>query len=220
MIKGAIFDMDGVLVDNGAVHFEAFKQFSRRYGIEVTDEQLRSVFGMGNDDIFRVIFPAEVIEREGLEKLGNEKEILYRAIYKPVIPNKGLHALLSDLAGAGIDCSVGSSGPTENVEYVLGECEIGHFFKHKINGDMVVRRKPDPEIFIKAVEALGFRPEECVVFEDSLSGVKAARSAGTRVVALTTTYPADVLREEVAPDHIIDDFTAISAAELQRLFGE
>ncbi len=219
MIKGAIFDMDGVLVDNGEVHFEAFRQFSRKYGIEVTTEQLRSVFGMGNDDIFRVIFPAELIERVGLKQLGDDKEVLYRSIYKPVIPNKGLHALLRDLADAGIDCSVGSSGPTENVEYVLNECQIAPFFKHKINGDMVVKRKPDPEIFIKAVEALGFAPEECVVFEDSLSGVEAARRAGTHVVALTTTYPADVLREKVAPDYIINDFTEISSAKLQELFG-
>ncbi len=218
MIKGAIFDMDGVLVDNGEVHFKAFKLFSERFGIKVSTEQLRGLFGMGNDDIFRAIFPAEIIEREGMDNLGRQKEILYRSIYRPVVPNRGLLPLLEDLRANGIECAVGSSGPTENVDYVLGECGITSFFKRKINGDMVTKRKPDPEIFDKAIAALGFEPGECVVFEDSLSGVKAARASGAKVVALTTTYPAETLAREVQPDIILKDFTEISAARLKELF--
>ena len=211
--------MDGVLVDNGEVHFKAFKIFSKQYGIEVSNEQLRDLFGMGNDDIFRAIFPTDIIEKVGMKHLGDEKEKIYRSIYKPVIPNKGLINLLQDLNNNGIDCSVGSSGPTENVDYVLKECGIEKYFKYKINGDMVVKRKPDPEIFNKAVTALGYDPKECVVFEDSLSGVKAARNAGTNVVALTTTYPKDILIKEVQPDIVINDFTEISAVTIQKLFA-
>ena len=110
MIKGAIFDMDGTLVDNTPVHIRAFEIFCERYGIRDWKEKLGQAYGMGNDDIMRLIMPAEVIREKGLAALAEEKESIYREIYAPeIVPMPGLTDLLQKLRDAGIRCAVGSS---------------------------------------------------------------------------------------------------------------
>ena len=95
MIRGILFDMDGVLVDNSKAHIKAFEFFCQRHGVKNWEEKLHSAFGMGNDDIMRLILPEEIIRKEGLQTLGAEKERIYREIYAPEIrPVKGLVALL------------------------------------------------------------------------------------------------------------------------------
>ena len=143
MIKGAIFDMDGTLVANSPVHIRAFEIFCDRYGVRGWKEKLGQAFGMGNDDIMRLIMPEEVIREKGLAALGDEKEAVYREIYAPEIePMPGLVALLGKLRDAGIRCAVGSSGCRANVDFVLEKCDIESFFDAKINGDMVTRGGP------------------------------------------------------------------------------
>ena len=151
MIKGAIFDMDGTLVANSPVHIRAFEIFCDRYGVRGWKEKLGQAFGMGNDDIMRLIMPEEVIREKGLAALGDEKEAVYREIYAPEIePMPGLVALLGKLRDAGIRCAVGSSGCRANVDFVLEKCDIESFFDAKINGDMVTRSKPHPENYLTA----------------------------------------------------------------------
>ena len=176
MIKGAIFDMDGTLVANSPVHIRAFEIFCDRYGVRGWKEKLGGAFGRGNDDIMRLIMPEEVIREKGTAALGDEKEAVYREIYAPEIePMPGLVALLGKLRDAGIRCAVGSSGCRANVDFVLEKCDIESFFDAKINGDMVTRCKPDPEIYLTAAAALGLAPAECVVFEDAKAGIESAR---------------------------------------------
>ena len=179
MIKGAIFDMDGTLVANSPVHIRAFEIFCDRYGVRGWKEKLGGAFGRGNDDIMRLIMPEEVIREKGTAALGDEKEAIYREIYAPEIePMPGLVALLDKLRDAGIRCAVGSSGCRANVDFVLEKCDIESFFDAKINGDMVTRCKPDPEIYLTAAAALGVAPADCVIFEDAKAGLEVARRAG------------------------------------------
>ncbi|WP_295913137.1 HAD family phosphatase [uncultured Alistipes sp.] len=212
MIKGAIFDMDGTLVDNSPVHLRAFEIFCDCYGVHGWKEKLGQAFGMGNDDIMRLIMPEEVIREKGLAALAEEKESLYREIYAPEIePVAGLVPLLEKLRAAGIRCAVGSSGYKPNVDFVLEKCNIGPYFDVRISGDMVTRCKPDPEIYRKAAAELGLTPAECVVFEDAKAGIESARRAGAgRIVALATTHDRKTLSEETAADWIIDDFRDIT----------
>ena len=94
MIKGAIFDMDGTLVDNTPVHIRAFEIFCERYGIRDWKEKLGQAYGMGNDDIMRLIMPAEVIREKGLAALAEEKESIYREICAPeIVPRRRLSDL-------------------------------------------------------------------------------------------------------------------------------
>lgn len=220
MIKGVIFDMDGVLVNNMAVHFEAFAAMAERYNL--TAEQgvdFTHLNGRGNDDIINALFPAELVAARGVESLAAEKEALYREIYAHTIrPTAGLRELLAELKEGGIRCAVGSSGPKENVAFVLEKCGIEPYFEVRISGDMVTRCKPDPEIFLTAAAKLGLKPEECLVFEDAIAGVMAAKAAGMKVIALTSTHTREQLSAH-SPERIVEDFTFLSLADLVTLWN-
>ena len=213
--KAAIFDMDGTLVDNSAVHVRAFELFCNRYGVKDWRTKLEKAFGMGSDDIMRMLLPEEVIRERGLQALGDEKEEIYRTIYAPEIaPVKGLKELLELLRGAGIRCAVGSSGCRQNVEFVLSSCKIEEYFEVKVSGDMVSRCKPEPEIYLTAAKALGVKPEECIIFEDARAGFEAARRAGAgSIVAIATTLPSEVIRAEKLADVVVEDFSEITTIE-------
>ncbi len=220
MKKAALFDMDGTLVDNTLAHMRAFEIFCARYGVTGWKEKLSQAFGMGNDDIMRLIMPAELIRERSLASLAEEKEAIYREIYAPEIrPVKGLVPLLESLRAAGVRCAVGSSGCRANVDFVLEKCRIGEFFDARISGDRVTRCKPDPEIYLTAAAALGMAPTECVVFEDAKAGIESARRAGVgRVVALATTLPREVLERETDADVIGETFADLPG--LDRLLAD
>lgn len=220
MKKAALFDMDGTLVDNTLAHMRAFEIFCARYGVTGWKEKLSQAFGMGNDDIMRLIMPAELIRERGLASLAEEKEAIYREIYAPEIrPVKGLVPLLESLRAAGVRCAVGSSGCRANVDFVLEKCRIGEFFDVRISGDRVTRCKPDPEIYLTAAAALGMAPADCVVFEDAKAGIESARRADVgRVVALATTLPREVLERETDADVIGATFADLPG--LDRLLAD
>lgn len=212
MKKAALFDMDGTLVDNTSAHIRAFEIFCARYGVRDWQQRLSQAYGMGNDDIMRLIMPREVIQAKGIAALSEEKEAIYREIYAPEIrPVEGLVGLLEQLHKAGVRCAVGSSGCRANVDFVLEKCGIGQWFEARISGDRVSRCKPDPEIYLTAAAALGVEPADCVVFEDAKAGIEAARRAGAgRIVALATTLPREVLEQQTPADPVIDTFADLT----------
>ncbi len=212
MKKAALFDMDGTLVDNTSAHIRAFEIFCARYGVRDWQQRLSQAYGMGNDDIMRLIMPREVIQAKGIAALSEEKEAIYREIYAPEIrPVEGLVGLLERLHKAGVRCAVGSSGCRANVDFVLEKCGIGQWFEARISGDRVSRCKPDPEIYLTAAAALGVEPTDCVVFEDAKAGIEAARRAGAgRIVALATTLPREVLEQQTPADPVIDTFADLT----------
>lgn len=211
--------MDGVLVNNMAIHFQAFAEMARRYNVTAEEgKDFTHLNGRGNDDIINALFPAELVAERGVEALAAEKEAVYREIYAPTItPVAGLRELLAELHKAGLKCAVGSSGPKLNVDFVLDKCNIEPFFDVRISGDMVTMCKPHPEIFLTAADKLGVAPEECVVFEDALAGVAAARAAGMKVITLTTTHHRHQL-ETASPDLIVEDFTAVNLDTIRSLW--
>ena len=220
MLKGLLFDMDGVLVNNLEVHRAAFAEFFRRYGVERSFDELSRVFGKGNDDIMGELMPKEVVERVGIRELGYEKEAIYREIYAPIItPQPGLMEFLAEAEEAGLRSAVGSSGYRVNVDFVLEKCRIGRYFEAIVAGDEVTRCKPAPEIYLTAAAKLGLKPEECVVFEDAEAGIEAAKRAGIKVVALATTFSREFL-EGTEADVIVDDFRDVSVTMLQQLLKQ
>uniref|UniRef100_UPI0040565E7E HAD family hydrolase n=1 Tax=Alistipes sp. TaxID=1872444 RepID=UPI0040565E7E len=217
MLKGLLFDMDGVLVNNLEVHRAAFAEFFRRYGVERSFDELSRVFGKGNDDIMGELMPREIVERVGIRELGQEKEAIYREIYAPTItPQPGLVEFLAESERCGLRCAVGSSGYRANVDFVLDRCNIRRYFEAAVAGDEVTRCKPDPEIYLTAAAKLGLSPEECVVFEDAEAGIESAKCAGIKVVALATTFSREFL-ENTDADLIINDFRDLNVDILRRL---
>ncbi|MBO5717565.1 MAG: HAD family phosphatase [Alistipes sp.] len=217
MLKGLLFDMDGVLVNNLDVHREAFAEFFRRYGVNRTFDELNRHFGRGNDDIMGDLMPREIVERVGIRELGNQKEAIYREIYAPKIkPQEGLLEFLAESEREGLRSAVGSSGFLANVDFVLDRCDIRRYFDAIVAGDQVTKCKPDPEIYLTAAAKLNLKPSECIVFEDAEAGIEAGKRAGMVVVALATTFPREFL-ENTEADMIIDDFRDISVERLREL---
>lgn len=218
MFKGAIFDMDGVLVDNMMIHMEAFGELSRRYGVEFDRAYVLSLAGMGNAELFGEVFPHEVIDTVGVDALAQEKEAIYREIYAPkLVATPGLVDFLKKLKAANVKTAVGTSAPKINLDFVLDGLGIRCYFDEIVTSDMVTNCKPDPEIYLVAAAKLGLKPAECLVFEDAVVGIQAAHAAGIKVVALSTSVDKAKLEAQSGVALVISDFTHVEFSELKVL---
>jgi len=207
-----IFDMDGVLVDNNQYHNIAWLEFCRRKKFKVTPEDIRSRFGNLNDEYFKFLYGKQLPKEES-EKLGEEKETIYREVYsRDIQAAVGLIDLLNMLKSHGFKIAVATSANRNNLDFVLDRTQIRHFFDVLVDSSMVSKGKPDPEVFLKAAGLMDISPSKCLVFEDSVHGVEAACHANMKVIALTTTFKADKLK---AATRIIKGFPEL---ELNTIF--
>lgn len=218
MIRGAIFDMDGVLLDNLDFHLQAFKLFGEEQGRALTNNQIQAVFGRKNSDMLRALLEQELTEEE-IERHESRKEELYRELIRPQLQERvvcGLLEFVRALRCGRFGIALATSGPLDNVEMVMEELGLKSDFDFIVTGDQVKQGKPHPEAFIRAAKGLNLTPSECVVFEDSFSGVEAALKAMCKCVALATTHTEDEL-EAVSPHRIINSFREIEVGDLQQL---
>lgn len=205
----AIFDMDGVIADTNPYHTIAWREYYQRNGKLLSDEDfVRYVSGNHNRAIVQHLFAGQELTDEESYRLGDEKEALFRELYAPyIVPVPGLPAFLKALKVAGIKTAVGTSAPVENLDFVMEKLGIRDYFDVLLHEKLVSRPKPDPEIYQLAMTKLGVTPAESVIFEDSMTGIRAARAAGARVVGVATTHTTAELAE--VADFVIQDFTDI-----------
>jgi beta-phosphoglucomutase len=206
-----IFDMDGVLVDTNPYHRRAWLAFAAEIGRGLTDAALRDrVFGWRTEEAIGNLWgplPTVVVA-----DYAARKEALYRELIRREIrPVAGLHAFLGRLQAGGVRRALATSACRENVALIVGALGLGTAFAPVVFGEEVVRAKPDPAVFLLAARRLAADPARCLVIEDSLSGVAAAKAAGMRCLALTTTHTAAELRAAGA-DGAVADFDAIPDA--------
>jgi len=183
-----VLDMDGVLIDSNPAHREAWTRFNRRYGLDTTPAMLERMYGRRNDDIVRDFFGPALTPQEVAAR-GAEKEELYRQMVANRIEEflvPGVRGFLQRYRGAPL--ALASNAEPENVRFVLDTARLTPYFRVVLDGHQVTRPKPDPEIYRRAAELLGVPAPDCIAFEDSHSGVQAARAAGMRVIGLRTTY--------------------------------
>jgi beta-phosphoglucomutase len=211
-----IFDMDGVLIDSNPYHKVALQQFCTSYGFELNEEELKSrIYGRTNKEWIRNLF-GEDLSDEKLKQYAFEKEEIYRKLYAAdICPVKGLHIFLTSLRSKGIKRAIGTSAPRGNVDFTLSGIDAAHYFDIILDESHVERGKPDPEIYVKCAKAVGYAPANCVVIEDSLSGLAAAKASGAKVVGISTTHSKE---EMLDADLVIADFDEISPEGLQKLF--
>ena len=220
MLQAALFDMDGVIVDNRDAHLDAFVEFARRHGIPGLDATtLLPYFGSTNAVIMSHLFGRDDIPADEIERLSHEKEDIYRELYDPVMePAAGLVPLLEALKAQGVKTAVGSSAPRVNVDFVLERCHIAQYFDAAASGSEITRSKPDPEVYLLAAKKLGVQPGNCVVFEDAFVGMEAARRAGAKVVAIASTFSREMIEEKGDYDLLVDSFRDITAIQLRNLW--
>ena len=217
-----IWDVDGTLVDTAEQHFRAWSRLAAEIGKPFTRADFAATFGMRNPDIIRKLFFPDADDARCAE-LGTQKEDLYRASVREegtqLLP--GVAKLLAAFAEAGWPQAVGSSAPPGNLELLLGLTDTLRYFSAVVTGDDVRRGKPDPEVFLTAAAKLGADPRRCVVFEDAVAGVEAAKAGGMACVAVTFVghHPADKLRAAGA-EWVVASLEEVSAEQVAALVGE
>ncbi len=215
-----IFDMDGVIVDNSKYHNLSWIEFCKRCGKHITAEEVERRFGNTNAEYIRSVFGPEVSE-ENILRYGEEKEAIYREMYASEMrPASGLIDLLHRAGEKNIPCAVATSAPPSNVKFVLDGTDVRRYFRLVVDADHVTKGKPDPEIYLTTATLLQAAPEDCVVFEDSFFGIRAGKAAGMKVVALTSSYPAEKIKAETSPDMIIDGFENLDLGMIENLFTD
>ena len=186
-IKGALFDLDGVLVDTAKYHYLAWKRLAKELGFDFTEadnERLKGVSRMRSLEILLEVGGIALADGEK-EQAAARKNAWYvkhlSALDETALLNGSKDYLLM-LRANGIRVALGSA--SKNAPLILGRLGIAPLFDAVIDGNSVSKAKPDPEVFLKGAEAIGVAPELCVVFEDALAGIEAARAGGMRVVAV------------------------------------
>jgi HAD superfamily hydrolase (TIGR01509 family) len=213
--QAVIFDLDGTLIDNNAYHIKAFQAFYDKIGKPFTIEEYKQhINGRVNREIFDYVFNT-TLSPEQSEAYTNEKEALYRELYTDHIkPIDGLIGFLEELEKASVPKAIATSGVIPNINFMFEHVPIKNYFHSVIDSTQITVGKPHPEIFLKAAISVNAVPSECIAFEDSVAGIRSAKAAGMKVVALTTTHTAEDMKDA---DLVIKDYTEISLTKLREL---
>jgi beta-phosphoglucomutase len=217
---GAIWDVDGTLVDTAELHFEAWVQLARELDKPFDRAAFVATFGRRNPEIIHQLFGQQFSDKE-VTHLGNRKEELYRdAARKGVELLPGVLSLLKGLHQAGWKQAIGSSAPRRNLQLILDLTRTTQLFDAVVAMEDTERGKPDPQVFQVAAARLNIPPQRCVVLEDAVAGVQAARAGGMKCIAIRHAghHPEAALREAGA-DLVVDSLEKVSAQSMCRLFA-
>ncbi len=210
--KAFIWDMDGVIVDSAAPHYESWRAAFSARGVTYTEEEFKSLFGTRDDFIINNVLGP--LPHDEVEEIAGEKERRYRKLIKEhldVFP--GVMPLLNALKKAGFRVALGTSAPPENVEAVLTQLGLSEYFDATVSGQDAHEGKPSPDIYLQAAGKLGVNPPNCIVFEDSPHGVDAAKAAGMKCVAISNSHPAVALQRA---DRVVASLEEIDLIQLIR----
>jgi len=212
-VSAAIFDMDGVLVDTGANHRAAWEALLDELGLPARVDAWRCTIGRPAEEAVPLLLGRDVSDYEAWQ-LARRKRALYLDLSQRGTPAvAGVRAFVAELARQGVPRAVGTSASHQDVGRLLAGAGLRQHFQVVVTAEDVTLGKPDPEVWILAARRLRARAETCVVFEDSLVGIEAARRAGMRAIGVCTSYPADELRAAGA-DRTIDDFEGLEWSAL------
>jgi beta-phosphoglucomutase family hydrolase len=212
--KAVIWDMDGVIADTGPYHFKAWHKVFRERGVELTEEDFKKNFGKRNDTIIRNTLGDGIAVAE-IETISRDKEAAFlRLAGNNMKPLPGVTELMKSLAEGGFKQALGSSAPIENIRLIIGSLGIADAFQAIASGGEVAEGKPGPQGFLLAARKLAVEPRDCVVIEDAVAGVTAAKRAGMRCLAVTNTHHRESLGEA---DLVVDTLEAVTPSVLEGL---
>ncbi|MBE6597002.1 MAG: HAD family phosphatase [Ruminococcaceae bacterium] len=225
MIRGILFDFNGTLFFDSEKHIAAFKEFFGRRGLcDYTSSFLAdATFGRTNSVIFRDLYRSDATD-EDIERYSEEKESLYHEECikdpKSFCLAPGAYEMLDHLKENNIPFNMATGTGEKNVSFYFEHLDIGRWFDHKliVSDNGTLPGKPAPDFFIEAARRIGLEPEECIVFEDSVSGILSANAAKAgAVVAVLSMKGKSPLTEETRVDAIVEDFRGYK--DILRKFG-
>ncbi len=208
-MKAFIFDLNGTMINDMPYHTKAWQSLlNDQLGGNFTWEQVKEQMYGKNPEVLVRMFGPNRFTAEEMHHLSYKKEERYQQEFLPqlaLLP--GLHDFLEAAYQKGVPMAIGSAAIPFNINFVLDNLNIRHYFKAIVSADDVVLSKPHPETFLKAAQLLNFAPEDCFVFEDVPKGVEAAANAGMKAIVLTTTHDADEFDDFTNILHFAEDFT-------------
>ena len=186
-IKACIFDLDGVIVDTAVYHYQAWKKLANQLGFDITEEQNEQLKGVSRMRSLELILGWGGITKTDAEKeeLASLKNSWYVDMISHMTPAEilpGAKEFLQACRDAGLKTALGSA--SKNSMTILEKINLVDMFDAVIDGNKVSKPKPDPEVFLKGAEEVGIPPANCVVFEDAIAGVEAAKNGGMKAVGI------------------------------------
>lgn len=195
MIKAVLFDMDGVLSNSEPHHVKAFKIFFKNKGIPLSKTDLKDIFGRFDDDIIRDLCKKKETTCNVEKWYWEKRKIVVSLLKQMPIPSFPDAIKLVKRVSKKYKVGIGTSSSHEEVNVVLKKLNIRKYFDKILGREDVKHHKPSPELYLKLAKKLKAKPSECVVIEDSVAGVTAAKRAGMRCVAVLNSFPASKLKK-------------------------
>ena len=191
MIKGIIFDLDGVLVFTDQFHFAAWKQLASELGYTIDEEMTSRLRGVSRMDSLNIVLEKYegILSNEQKVVLADRKNKIYLNYLENMVPSDVSNAVrktLADLHERGYKIALGSS--SRNAKIILKKVALEEAFDAISDGTNISKSKPDPEVFLKAAEYLDLQPEECIVVEDAYAGIDAAKAGNMQAVGIGEAY--------------------------------
>lgn len=209
--------MNGVIVDDERIHQETWRRYCQKHNLHISeDEFTHNVFGHTEKDTFEYVLKRK-ISREELTHLSNERVDIAIELFTPKFGStSGFLHFIEELQKNTILLAIATSSRRRYLNFIVDGLKIRNAFSVIVSSEDITQSKPHPEIYLKAAAQLSVIPTECVIFEDAVSGIKAARAAGMKVIGITTTHTS---QELTLADKIISSFNEVSIEMLQDVIG-
>jgi beta-phosphoglucomutase len=208
-----LWDMDGVLADTSQLHFATWERILNEQGIPFDRQKFNLIYGLKNRDVLPYL-AGRSLEPQWIERVAAQKEQAFRqALPGHTLLLPGVMDWLTRFQTWGCKQAVASSAPPENVEALVKELKIQNYFEALVTPG-ALPGKPDPAVFLLAARQLDVLPEVCLVIEDSIPGIEAAKSAHMRCIAVTTTNPPEALTRA---DIIVESLAQLTEEQVKSL---
>ena len=214
--QGILWDLDGVLVDTAEYHFHSWKEVLMDYGISLDRGAFQKTLGMNSASSVKILMGNQP-DPELIDHVITRKEAIFRELIQNEIALlPGVLEWLQWFHARHMPMAVASSAPPENIDYLIDTLQIRSFFNELVSG-AEMPGKPNPDVFLEAAKRLNLSPAVCIVIEDSIAGVEAARQAGMRCIAVATTNPAHLLS---AANLVVENLAGLNQPSFLKLSGQ
>lgn len=213
-MKAIIFDMDGVIIDSEPLHMKLERELLEEFGGKISKEEHDTFVGTTDYHMWSTFKDKFNLEPSVDELIKTKKERFIQNIHKVELVDN-FYEFMLELYNEGYPLALASSNNRKNVDLIMERFDLDKYLKVSISGEEVVNSKPDPEIFLKAAKKLDVKPQNCLVIEDAIAGVLAAKSAGMKCIGLKN--PNSGNQDLSKADLVVESFKELALEDIEKL---